>query len=78
MKSPKPSRVVFVFAVTAAVFLFTDIQGVSAGGDWSILPTVLVQVVALTFVVGSWAYAMAFLETEAAEGEPPSDSRPSC
>jgi hypothetical protein len=53
-----------VFGATALVFLVADAYGVVPGGDWAVLPAVLAQLLSLTIVVGTWVFAMAFLEAE--------------
>lgn len=57
-----------VFAGTAIVFLVLDVYGVAQGGmDWSVLPAVLAQVLAITIVVGCWIYAMTYVENGVAK-----------
>jgi len=51
-----------VFGAAASVFLALDLVGLAYLGDWSTLGSVALQILSLTLVVGTWAYAMIALD----------------
>lgn len=57
---------VVVALVTAALFAGLDVYGLLRGGDYSVVPVVLLHVLTLTIVVGTWAFAMTFYEGDEA------------
>ena len=56
-----------IAGATAGVFAGLDVYGLWRGGDFSALPAVCVHVLVLTIVVGTWAYAMTFMEENGPE-----------
>jgi hypothetical protein len=59
---------VLIYLATACVFLAADLHSVSyAPWDWTVLPAILGQTLALTVIVGSWICAMTYFERESGE-----------
>jgi hypothetical protein len=65
MKLPRPLwPAVVTFTAVALLFATTDLVLITLRKLPEVLPAVLAHVVALTVVVGTWAYAMICLEDD--------------
>jgi hypothetical protein len=82
MKLPRPTLGTWtIYLATALSFLALDLFGLSYAGiwQWSALPAVIGQTLALTLIVGTWVCAMVFFEEQddfAHDGRPASGGSP--